>query len=520
MSTNDTDQRLAAGVWALVLVGAIIVAALPAETYVKTLVCDDALYYPTIARSIAQGQGPTFDAGLTLTNGCHPLWCLLQVPLGWCFGNHSPSVYLWWVKLLMVIIVVLMFYVWFRLIRTAMGDRIPAMVFLLLLGFYWWSISTLYSLMETPLVTLFIGLSLIQARRLDKKPQPCLREAAVLGTCLAATFLARLDSVFFITVLSAILLIRRIRQGQVRHLLVGFGVGVLLVLPYLYSNWIYFDSVIPISGLRKTVGLDLDRRLATLAGFWMDKWYKAAHILTPVAVVLISLLLLGGLLLLRRDLLRILTDKWRLLWALPAGAAAHSLYTWIFMSEGYVSWYHYTEYLTIYLLIATIAQAVAERFRRHRVDWMAQTLVPALGLLLVVLLVTYAPRKCPDPAKTAIFDMARWSKENLPADARYGMYDPGIFRFVSGRSTLALNGLAGDRELMALAQSRETLPVIERYDLDYIVTWIHAKQVDGPGREKLVYVSPEVLRTSIGNSRCVVVEANSYRSGDIDFSFR
>jgi len=46
----------------------------------RGLVADDAYYYFTIARNIAHGLGPTFDT-LTPTNGFHPLWLLMLVPI-------------------------------------------------------------------------------------------------------------------------------------------------------------------------------------------------------------------------------------------------------------------------------------------------------------------------------------------------------------------------------------------------------------------------------------------------------
>ena len=41
---------------------------------------DDAFYYFGIARNVAHGHGSTFD-GIDPTNGYHPLWMLVAVPL-------------------------------------------------------------------------------------------------------------------------------------------------------------------------------------------------------------------------------------------------------------------------------------------------------------------------------------------------------------------------------------------------------------------------------------------------------
>src|SRR4026208_16422 len=41
---------------------------------------DDAYYYFKVAQNISEGRGSTFD-GINLTNGYHPLWMLICVPI-------------------------------------------------------------------------------------------------------------------------------------------------------------------------------------------------------------------------------------------------------------------------------------------------------------------------------------------------------------------------------------------------------------------------------------------------------
>ena len=54
----------------------------PSAPYV--LCFDDAFYYFEIARNSAQGFGLTFDR-INLTNGFHPLWLGICIPVYW-FG--------------------------------------------------------------------------------------------------------------------------------------------------------------------------------------------------------------------------------------------------------------------------------------------------------------------------------------------------------------------------------------------------------------------------------------------------
>ena len=41
---------------------------------------DDAYYYFKVAQNISEGHGSTFD-GIDLTNGYHPLWMLVCIPI-------------------------------------------------------------------------------------------------------------------------------------------------------------------------------------------------------------------------------------------------------------------------------------------------------------------------------------------------------------------------------------------------------------------------------------------------------
>ena len=67
---------------ALVIVGVYLYAALsdaynfPNAWYTR----DDAYYYFKVAQNIAEGHGSTFD-GINLTNGYHPLWMLICIPI-------------------------------------------------------------------------------------------------------------------------------------------------------------------------------------------------------------------------------------------------------------------------------------------------------------------------------------------------------------------------------------------------------------------------------------------------------
>ena len=63
---------------------------------------DDAFYYFQIAKNLAAGEFSTFDGGITLTNGYHPVWLLLITPFYWVLDLESA---LFGIKALEIILV-------------------------------------------------------------------------------------------------------------------------------------------------------------------------------------------------------------------------------------------------------------------------------------------------------------------------------------------------------------------------------------------------------------------------------
>jgi hypothetical protein len=515
-----SQPRITLLAWIPLIVLLVAIAALSSESYIKALAIDDALYYPIIARGIAEGLGSTYDSGLTQTNGYHPLWCWMILPVALLCRNMPPFAYLWCVKLLMVGVVAALYAVWYRVIRSFLESSLAATVFLLLLGLYWWSVATLFSMLETPLVILFVGLSLLAARRTMQAPAPSLVQGSVLGAVLALTFLARLDSVFFLACLSLVLLVHFLRYRRWASLSGVAAAGLLVAAPYLIWNQVRFGHPIPVSGQAKTVGIDLAARFQAYGAFWSGKIHKVVDLfgwpvlLAALAIVLVLLLLI------RRELRELLFQRWRTLWVLPLSAVLHSLYTWWFMTQGAVSWYHYLSYLSIFLAVASTVQACKMRLRALPIRGVRGLLAGSLLILLAGVLALYAPRRIPQPGNMVVFDMAVWAREHLPAEARFGMYDSGVFRFVSGRPTLSLNGLAGDAELMRLAVSRDLRGMIQRHTLDYIITSIEVARIPSIDAGPWIYTSPAVHKPGRGPCRYVIVESEAYEDPSYDLPAR
>src|SRR5690242_6581016 len=64
----------------LVVIPHIVLITRPDNGLTKWFTSDDAYYYFKVAQNISEGRGITFD-GISLTNGFHPLWMAVCIPI-------------------------------------------------------------------------------------------------------------------------------------------------------------------------------------------------------------------------------------------------------------------------------------------------------------------------------------------------------------------------------------------------------------------------------------------------------
>jgi hypothetical protein len=453
----------------------LTVITISSPVWIKNIAIDDSLYYPIIARNIATGLGSTYD-GITQTNGYQPLWCWLQVPIAKLFGSLEPMNYLWFIKLSMALVVATALATWGLLIRRVSGSMWMSFTFVVLLGSSWWSVNTLYGGMETPLVVLLIGICLLLLQALADNNTT--KTALSLGMAMAATFLARLDSIFFLAVLGCTTL--GVLGRQVRLNIAWITPVLLLPMPYLWWNFATFGSIVPVSGLRKSIfSPELAVQAEIVAGLATDKISKLTALLNPAGTLLLFLVTATGMWI-SRFYLRQQLGQLKILWILPISAALHFTYIATFMTEADVSWYHYCQYLTLFLLLSLVVSAATSWIHDHQggrtFDWIPLAIV-CIGLLAVLSL--YAPRKLPDQYNSRSYETAVWAKGNLgPGNLLFGMADSGVFRFVSGFNTIALNGLAGDQEILSLTMQRNRTEILRRYNVNYVVSFVAEDDID------------------------------------------
>lgn len=203
---------------------------------------DDAYYYFKVAQNISQGLGSTFD-GINLTNGYHPLWLLLCVPI---FSLARFDLIL---PLRIVLVVMAAFsaassILLYRLLRRKISPAIA-----MLAASFWALDLTLHNTitqmgLETGLLAFSLLLLLTALQRYQDAPSR--RGLIWLSAAATLTLFSRLDSVYLVLLLGVWLILRRgaLAKLLLADLLVTLVAYVLAVLQRsnLQNYLPYFSS--------------------------------------------------------------------------------------------------------------------------------------------------------------------------------------------------------------------------------------------------------------------------------------
>src|SRR4026207_902997 len=159
---------------------------------------DDAYYYFKVAQNISEGRGSTFD-GINLTNGYHPLWMLICVPI-FALARFDLILPLRVLLLVMSGLSVATGIVLYRLIGKVFAPAIGAIAAL----FWVFSFDVLAIVyqhgLETGIAAFFVILliyKLYEFERSWRTQAVSKKKILTLGILAALTMFSRLDLVFF-----------------------------------------------------------------------------------------------------------------------------------------------------------------------------------------------------------------------------------------------------------------------------------------------------------------------------------
>jgi hypothetical protein len=470
------------------------------------LIVDDASYYFTTARNLAAGLGLTFD-GIHRTNGFHPLWLLLLVPLFLAHGPPETMIRL--VVLLQAVLLSAAYLVFWRTQSKSFSSRTAALT-----GIFFACFVFLPSVngMESALLVLLITMLHAYGSYLAQKP-PAWPQAAALGILIGCVILTRLDMIFVALYLffwfANRCLFRQVGPRAVATASVCGLAAIVVVGPYLAFNFFEFGGVMPISGVLKSsfphssLGLDTLPRLAAIGS--VNLVSAGLAICWSVWTVI------------RNARSRPVTDP-------PAHAiatsifgwtiASHFIYTIVFMKNDTFGWY-----FVLYPLFAIVlVTGPIDRMIKSRLMRSQQALYPSLAALLIIALIGRIYTRNPYPQNgqwhTPVYNAAVWAREHTSPKAIFAMSDCGHFAFFSLRRVINLDGLVNDMAFQSTLAERRLNEYLHENAVGFLVQHaVHGREdvIDGD-YDSLILPFPSRMFQGMGDSVRVRKQSEAYRS--------
>ena len=174
----------------------LYIASRPANTLMNWYTSDDAFYYFQVARNVANGMGTTFD-GINLTNGFHPLWMLVCIPV-FSLAKFDLFLPLRLLALISAALNTAAGILIYRLLKKYLSQGVAALTALI-----WVFTPSIHLVivqrgLETSISAFFLVLLLFLVNRWRDEPALPFKKLILLGLVAGLAILARLDNVFVV----------------------------------------------------------------------------------------------------------------------------------------------------------------------------------------------------------------------------------------------------------------------------------------------------------------------------------
>jgi hypothetical protein len=460
------NNKLLTGMTLFLLAFVYLIIEVPIE-YLTFYLSDDAYYYLKTANNIAIGLGPTFD-GIGLSNGFHPQWMLLLLPIYFLIPQE-PDIALRLVVLTQLFLGVGSTIICYRWIKDKLGIYSGIASILILLMLFSPLVLMLNGL-ESGLLLFWLFLTLyIDHKKQLFRHDAALRDRILLGLLLAGICTARLDAFFILLALGILKIIWPGFQRSSSYIfklikiyLPTFLAFLLAISPYFIWNYTTFGHLTPISGAIKSTFPNVlsEGRFGLMSLPFL--LLLMASILYVVFVAISSRFIKN-----RFQLEKIKPDSSNILiLSYLLGSVIHLLWTRLYMSFGVYQW-HFVAYIpaTIYFvshaLIWFINGRSLEASRKRFIGITILLLVSSLtynGILFVEKGDHHADRLV----------AAEWVKKNVSKNYAVALSDAGFFAYFNNRKTINLDGLINSYDFQEIVLNDKLLEYFEREQVKYI----------------------------------------------------
>jgi 4-amino-4-deoxy-L-arabinose transferase-like glycosyltransferase len=475
---------------AVLLIGLLIrisVLSLGSEQLIK-VVPDDAFYYLETAKHIAGGDGSTFD-GANPTNGYHPLWMVLVLPIVILFTDP------WWVTRLTLLFgiafnvgtAVLLFAALHRWLNAWYVPVIGAAIYFLNAR----SLVSSLNGLETMVSSFFFAASLYLIFWKREQPGFSLKHTVLVGLSLGLLFLARTDNAFYIAVFYGMSLWWQAPAERLKTGVISAVVMALVASPWMLWNYFTFGGFVQSSGfavpyvLRETFlaeGHSSFELIAeslkiflTFIGYQVYRFYLGFHF--PVfASVLVGTIYFAWRRWKTIDDSESKSSRRFVQLLIGLGSAAVAL---IFVHT-FLRWYPRTYYFDQIIILCAVGCCVGlTLIRPTKVLEKMPVRVPALLSVAVLLGMISLPAvysgyklhtRGQYPHQIEFLDAARWLEQNTEEGDVIAGFNVGITSFFSERDVVNLDGAINMAAFEAI-KGRRLFAYAEDLKVRYIVDY-------------------------------------------------
>jgi hypothetical protein len=454
------------------------VLALPREQLIRRFLVDDAYYAFAIVENVLDGHGVVFNRGVP-TNGFHPLWPILMLPIFLVLGPLGSWPPIWGTLALLAVVNLATGVLVYRI-----GRRIEHPTAGLLAAGIWWLSPYLLRIagvgLETPLQALLVALLLDRWTALDDLDVLAGPAGWGFGLLLGSIFLARMDAIFLIAVFGGLVIARGLQRDEavlvglqrgLRRLVRPAAATMATVLPWLAFSVLRVGRLTPVSGAATTLVREARGSATELAGhfaLWLarrlvDVFLAAHSVLGNLLVV--AFLFLGPVV---WGVLDEENATWRTIRDLDLVAATAVLLVayYLFVALGFRIWY-------VVFPAFVLALAGATLWIRLGRQWASPDRVAAaIGLVLLASFsisasFAFVPGQAPQELHKA--RIVQDVDERIPANATLGSFNTGVYQYYTpDRDVINMDGVVNPEAYEALATDR--LPAfVDEQGVDYVL---------------------------------------------------
>jgi hypothetical protein len=437
---------------------------------------DDMFYYLEIARNMAEGNGPRGDS-VNISNGFHPLFALLLVPLARVSGDDR-TLFIHLALTLLTLCAVLSALPLYALLNRF--SNITALFVCMLWLFCPFPLFITLSGTEVPVYVLCLGLLSLGYLKLKEAGERRGLSWILLGLLASLAVLARIDGALFTIVIAGELffLLRRRREA------VLFALAALAgAMPWFVWSSIRTGHLLQVSGkaIRYQTHLIFERSNAGTIE-WLRQvgrnFFNGIETISILNGVNGGVFLAGtGIVLIAFIILAVnkkgITAEWfrnvRPVLFLPVyGFIALCLYSvWLWYSQ---NWYYYAIFFSGCILVAAVLDFFERALPTKRTAPKAVAWILLFALMMVGSFRTngFWWHRGIRWWQSETYKAALWCSGNLPENAVIGSFNSGILSYYSDRTVVNLDGVVNPAAYEAMRANR-TYDYIRSRNIDYIV---------------------------------------------------